>query len=160
MYPHVFDFKDYFTIAGALFTLLLIVFFLVWFFFDLKTKFNLKEGQGSVETASVVADDDGVAWLDWNLLIMMLVGTTLVYGLYFVLYYACRVFHAPWVGALYWALCGLFLLILLAYVCVSEWHHEEKAYGDISFYQRLTGRSLTDKFKEIRERGDGKGVSS
>ena len=34
MYPYVFDFKDYFTIAGALFTLLLIAFFLIWFFFD------------------------------------------------------------------------------------------------------------------------------
>ena len=31
MYPHVFDYKDYFTIAGALFTLFLIAFFLVWF---------------------------------------------------------------------------------------------------------------------------------
>jgi Ca2+/Na+ antiporter len=161
MYPYVFDFKDYFTIAGALFTLLLIAFFLIWFFFDLKTKFNLKEGQKA--NAQIPGDDggdDGATWLDRNLLIMMLVGTTLVYGLYFVLYYACRVFHAPWIAALYWVLCGLFLLILLSYICISEWHHEEKTYGDVSFYQKITGRSLTQKFKEIRERNGGKGVSS
>jgi len=159
MYPHLFDFRDYFTIAGALFTLLLIAFFLVWFFYDLKTKFNLKDGQGSNgQSSEGGAEDDGAPWMDKNLLILMLVGTVLIYGLYFMLYYAYRVFHAPWVAALYWVLCGLFLLVLLSYICILEWHHEEKVYGEISFFQKITGRSLIRSFKKIRERGGGKGV--
>ena len=156
MYPQVFDYKDYFTIAGAVFTLLLIGFFLVWFFWDLKTKFNLKEGQQGNMQAPEEEGKDEARWLDKNLLILVLIGTTLVYGLYFVLYYACRVFHASWIAGLYWALCGLFLLILLAYICLSEWYHEEKTYGEVSFFQKLTGRALAKRSRN----GGGKGVSA
>ena len=159
MYPHVFDFKDYLTIAGAFFTLLMIAFFLIWFFYDLKTKYKLTEDQNTDQVVSESEDEEDSAWLDRDLLIMVFVGTALIYGLYFMLYYACRVFHAPWIGAVYWVLCGLFLVILLAYICIAEWYHEEKKFGDVSIYQWITGRPLTQKPKEVGERGE-KGVSS
>ena len=157
MYPHVFDYKDYFTIAWALFTLFLIAFFLVWFFYDLKTKFNLREGQkGNLQAPEEGGEDDGGSWLDKNLLILMLVGTTLVYGLYFVLYYACRVFHAPWLGLLLGFMRFFPLFSALLYLHF-EWHSRgENITATLAFTRRHAARSAEVQGDQgARRRGKG-----
>lgn len=151
MYPQVFDFKDYFTVAGVAFTLLLIAFFLAWFIYDLKTStVSGKDKKNSKEQTEPENSFEDFK-LDKKFLYFITGGVIAVYGLYFVLYWSCRVFHSSWIGMVYWILVGLYVLALLAYICYSEWYHVETKYNTVSFYKVLTGHPLTKKLREMEK---------
>lgn len=150
-----FDFKDYFTIAGCVFVLLLIFFYVGWFIYDLKTKYTAREGKLKDEEKAKetqAKESQEAKWLDKKLLIMVIIAPIVFYGNYFVLYYSCRLFSQLLIGMVYWALCGIYPLILLVYILVSEWHHEEVQYGEKSLFQAITGRSISGKLMELRDR--------
>ncbi len=150
-----FDFKDYFTIAGCTFTLFLIFLFVVLFIYDIKTKYVRNEGKlkKRVDVDELQHEESlEIKWFDKKLLLMMFMAPVIFYGLYFVLYYACRVFNQPLIGMIYWILCGIYPVIVLTYILIAEWHHEETKYGEVSFYQAITGHSITKRLREKRDR--------
>ncbi|MEW6080211.1 MAG: hypothetical protein AB1576_00165 [Bacillota bacterium] len=144
------DFKDYLTVGGVAFIFLVVMFFFAWFIYDLRTKVLDKKGHAApVQDPSI---DQGATWFDRELFILAFLGPFFWYGVYFILYWSCRVYNQPFIGVAYWCLIGIYGVLFIIYITVSEWQHVETVYDQPSFYQAIFGHPLTERLRRANNK--------
>jgi hypothetical protein len=144
------DFKDYLTVGGVAFIFLVVVFFFAWFIYDLRTKILVKKSDAApAQDASI---DQGATWFDRELFVLAFLGPFFWYGVYFVLYWSCRVYNQPFIGVAYWLLIGIYGALFIGYIMVSEWQHVETVYDQPSFYHAIFGHPLTKRIRQGKDK--------